>query len=339
MLSADFLIDRREESVALAFDVPAGRRLGIFGPSGAGKTTALNVVAGLAVPRHGRVLLEDRELTRVTAKDRMVFVPPHERQVGLIGQRPTLFPHLSVHKNLLYGRGVMAFDKIASMLERLELMDLLGSRPYQLSGGEAQRVSIARTLARENKALLLDEPFQGLDDRLRSELLLLLDELLASRHIPVVMVAHELGLVSQFADDIMVIEGGEALGFGELSRMLSEPPSVKLASILGFTNFIPIDDFRRIGIRPDRMIAGSEPERGYVVPVSILSMRELGGNVRYRLRMADQQIVASFTDDRLSHEKEPTVTILDPPVFGRDEKCLGRWRLLASTIEGGVDEG
>jgi molybdate transport system ATP-binding protein len=339
MLSASFFIDRRGGGVELSFEVPAGRRLGIYGPSGAGKTTALDVVAGLAMPQYGQVLLAGRELTKVAAKDRVIFVPPHERQVGLISQRPMLFPHLSVRENLLYGKGVKPFDQLSPMIERLELMDLLASRPRQLSGGEAQRVSIARTLARENQTLLLDEPFQGLDDRLRGELLLLLDGLLASSQIPVVLVAHELELVSHFADDIIVIENGKALGYGEVPRMLREPPSVKLASILGFTNFVAIDSFRRIAIHPERMIAGSEPTRGYVVPVSILSTRDVGGGVLYRLKLANQLVVTSFVDDRLSRSEEPKVTILDPPVFGQDDECLGRWRFMASTIEDGANEG
>ncbi|MHB1734614.1 MAG: ATP-binding cassette domain-containing protein [Ferrimicrobium acidiphilum] len=338
MLSADFLIDRREGGVELSFCVPPGRRLGIFGPSGAGKTTALDVVAGLAMPRYGHVSLAGRPLTKVT-KGRTIFVPPNERQIGLIDQRPTLFPHLSVRENLLYGKGVKSFDLLVPMIERLELMDLLTSRPRQLSGGEAQRVSIARTLARENQALLLDEPFQGLDDRLRAQLILLLDELLNSLQIPVVIVAHELALVSHFADDISVVESGRALGFGEVPTLLKEPPSVKLASILGFTHFVPIDGLRRIGIHPDRMLAGAEPTRGYVFPVSILSTRDVGGGVLYRLKLADQQLVASFADDRLSHSEDPKVTVLDPPVFGQDDECQGSWLGMASTVEGGVDEG
>jgi len=338
MLSANFLIDRREGNVELSFCVPPGRRLGIFGPSGAGKTTALDVVAGLAMPRHGDVSLAGRPLTKVTAEDRTIFVPPHERQVGLIRQRPTLFPHLSVRENLLYGKGVKSFELLAPMIERLELMDLLTSRPRQLSGGEAQRVSIARTLARENQALLLDEPFQGLDDRLRTELLLVLDELLSALQIPVVMVAHELELVSHFADDIIVVENGRALGFGEVRKLLKEPPSVKLASILGFTHFVAIDGLRRIGIHPDRMFAGAEPTRGYVFPVSILSTKDVGGGVLYRLKLADQQLVASFADDRLSHSEDPKVTVLDPPVFGQDDECQGIWRGMTSSVEGAVDE-
>ncbi|KJE75319.1 ATP-binding cassette domain-containing protein [Ferrimicrobium acidiphilum] len=338
MLSADFLIDRRDGGVELSFCVPPGRRLGIFGPSGAGKTTALDVVAGLAIPRYGHVSLAGRPLTNV-AKGRTIFVPPNERQIGLIGQRPTLFPHLSVRENLLYGKGIKSFDLLVPMIERLELMDLLTSQPRQLSGGEVQRVSIARTLARENQALLLDEPFQGLDDRLRAELILLLDELLSSLQIPVVIVAHELELVSHFADDIIVVENGRALGFGEVPTLLKEPPSVRLASILGFTHFVPIDSLRRIGIHPARMLAGAEPTRGYVFPVSILSTRDVGGAVLYRLQLADQQLVVSFADDRLSHGGDPKVTVLDPPVFGKDDECQGSWLGMASTVEGEVDEG
>lgn len=330
MLAVDFAITRQEQTIAYSFEAQPGRKLGIFGPSGAGKTTAVEIAAGLAIPKTGRVTLGGRVLTQVGASGQHVVVAPHERQIGLISQRPLLFPHLSVRDNLLYGKGQHSLVPLLPMIERLELGSLLSALPHQLSGGEAQRVAIARTLGRSNQALLLDEPFQGLDDRLRQELLVLLDELLSPLEIPVVVVAHELELVAQFADDLVVVEHGRSLGSGALATLLREPSTVAMAKILGYTSFVAIDELSRIGVRPDRVVAQADPARGCVLPVSILSARDVGTGMRYRLRLADQELLVTFADNRLAESDQPSVTVLDPPVFGLDGRCLGRWSCTSS---------
>ncbi|MGC9155318.1 MAG: ATP-binding cassette domain-containing protein [Ferrimicrobium sp.] len=325
MLAVDFAITRQEQTIAYSFEAQSGRILGIFGPSGAGKTTAVEIAAGLAIPTTGHVTLGGRVLTQLGSTDQRVLVAPHKRQIGLISQRPQLFPHLSVRDNLLYGKDQRALAPLMPMIERLELGPLLSARPRQLSGGEAQRVAIARTLGRSNQALLLDEPFQGLDDRLRQELLVLLDDLLSPLEIPIVVVAHELELVAQFADDLVVVEHGHALGSGALAALLREPSSVAMAKVLGYTSFVAIDEVSRIGVRPDRVIAQADPARGCVLPVSILSARDVGTGVRYRLQLADQELLVTFADNRLVEADQPSVTVVDPPVFGHDDRCLGRW--------------
>ncbi|WP_298207611.1 ATP-binding cassette domain-containing protein [Ferrimicrobium sp.] len=335
MLAVDFLITRHGQTIEYSYEARSGRRLGIFGPSGAGKTTAIEVTAGLATPKSGSVTLDGRLLTQVGTSRTSVLLPPHERRIGLISQRPQLFPHLSVRENLLYGKGQRTLAPLLPMIERLELGPLLSARPSQLSGGEAQRVSIARTLGRSNQVLLLDEPFQGLDDRLRRELLLLLDDLLGALEIPVVLVAHELELVAQFADDLIVIENGRALGSGSLAALLREPATVAMAKILGYTTFVTIHGSSRIGVHPERVIAEADPTRGCVVPVTVLSTRDVGTGVRYRLRLGDQELVVTFADHRLDQDDQPRVTVLDPPVYGHDGRCLGRWSSTVAFAEDG----
>ncbi|MEX6428904.1 MAG: ATP-binding cassette domain-containing protein [Ferrimicrobium sp.] len=325
VLEAEFWLERNASRVELSFAVQPGRRLGVFGPSGAGKSTALEVVAGLVLPVHGTVTLGDVVLTRVGEGARPVFVPPNERRVGLIGQRPMLFPHLSVRDNLMYARDATFATVVSPLIDRLELGSVLDARPRQLSGGQAQRVSIARTLARRNRALLLDEPFQGLDDRLRRELLDLLDDLLGSLAIPMVIVAHELELVAQFADDMLVVDNGRIVGAGEVRTLLKEPPTVAAAKLLGYTNFVPVDPVRTIGVRPDRIVAEALPLQGCVLPVAIQAMRDIGAGVRFRLRIGDQRLTVTLPDDRLAQRSEPQVTVLDPPIFNSDGALSGLW--------------
>ncbi|MCI2974461.1 MAG: ATP-binding cassette domain-containing protein [Ferrimicrobium sp.] len=335
MLEAEFLVRRPASRVALSLSVEPGRRLGIFGPSGAGKTTALEVLAGLVVPTSGSVRLGDVLLSDVGSHAPATFVPPNERCIGLIAQRPQLFPHLNVRRNVLYGKNVLPMEQVDALIERLELGSLLDERPSRLSGGQAQRVAIARTLARVNKALLLDEPFQGLDERLRRELLDLLDELLAPLMIPVVMVAHELELVALFADDLVVIADGQAVGAGSVQTLLREPPTISVASYVGYTNFFALDRATLIGVRPDRIVPEALPRAGYVASVSIRAMRDVGTGVRFRLQLHDQEVTVTFPDDRLATQADPQVTLLDPPVFTSDGVFVRRW--IGSVI--GRDDG
>jgi molybdate transport system ATP-binding protein len=151
VLEADVELDRRDFRLSAAFAVAAGERLALFGPSGAGKTTILEVIAGLQAPGRGTVVLGGRVLTRTAAPRRQV--PPWQRRVGLLRQDPALFPHLSVRQNLAYaaktrpGPGT-GRDEITRIAERLGIGGLVDDRPARLSGGQAHRVALGRLLAR-----------------------------------------------------------------------------------------------------------------------------------------------------------------------------------------------
>ena len=142
MLNADVEVDRRDFTVRVAFAVAPGERLALFGPSGAGKTTVLEIIAGLVPPRRGTVELGGRVLTQ-TAPPR-IAVPPWRRRVGLLRQDPALFPHLSVRQNLTYAPGAASRGaEIGQIAGRLGISGLLGDRPARLSGGQAHRVALA----------------------------------------------------------------------------------------------------------------------------------------------------------------------------------------------------
>jgi ABC-type sulfate/molybdate transport systems ATPase subunit len=184
-----------------AFTVPAGITV-LFGPSGAGKTTCLSVIAGLLAPRRGRVVLNGEDLTRV---------PAHRRGVALVFQSLALFPHLTALQNVAYG----ARNDPRRWLERMRVNHAADRKPGQLSGGEAQRVALARALASEPKVLLLDEPFSALDSELRAQLGDELKALVGELKIPTVLVTHDRADAAALGERVVVIEAG---------RVVSEAP-------------------------------------------------------------------------------------------------------------------
>ncbi|HKC76996.1 MAG TPA: ATP-binding cassette domain-containing protein, partial [Gaiellaceae bacterium] len=154
-LQADFTLPLRSFAVELELDV--SRTVALVGPSGAGKTSVLRVVAGLAEPQRGSVSLDGERWLDV---ERRLALPPEQRRVGLVFQDFALFPHLSVRGNVAYGAGGRDVD---ALLERFRIGHLASTHPEELSGGERQRVALARALAREPAVLLLDEPLAALD--------------------------------------------------------------------------------------------------------------------------------------------------------------------------------
>ena len=291
MLEADVELDRREFRLAAAFTVAAGCRLALFGPSGAGKTTILEVIAGLLEPARGTVVLDGRVLTRTAPPRRQV--PPWQRRVGLLRQDPALFPHLSVRQNLAYaarakpGTGGTGQDEIARIAERLGLGRLLDDRPARLSGGQAHRVALGRLLASRCDALLLDEPYTGLDASLRRDLTDLVRELVAARQVPSVLVAHELEAAQGFADQMAVLDHGQIRQTGTPAEVVAAPAARRVAELVGYRSFVPLAGAAEgvvAGVHPDRVLAGRQarPGRGTGRPGPVLpAVRgRVGGDYR-----------------------------------------------------------
>ena len=224
MLEADVEVDRREFSVSAALSVAAGERLALFGPSGAGKTTLLEAIAGLVSPRRGQITLGGRVLTSTTPPG--CFVPPWRRRVGLLRQDPALFPHLSVRDNLCYAPGTdRSGPELALVAETLGISGLLSAMPARLSGGQAHRVALGRLLLAHCEALLLDEPYTGLDASLRRVLTELVVELVGQRSVPAMLVAHELAEAQAFADRLAILDRGRLLQVGAPDEVVLRPAS------------------------------------------------------------------------------------------------------------------
>jgi len=186
----------------------------IFGPSGAGKTSVLNVIAGLLRPERGRVAVDGAVLLDTDAG---IFVPPHRRRIGYLFQDGRLFPHLSVKGNLLYGRLFAkprggADASFAEMVDLLDLGALLERGPAALSGGEKQRVAIGRALLSSPLLLLLDEPLSSLDDKRKDEVMPFLERLRDQARMPIVYVSHDLAEIERLAGTVVRMAEGRVLG-------------------------------------------------------------------------------------------------------------------------------
>lgn len=224
--------------LAGSFRCEAGELLALVGPSGAGKTSMLRILAGLMRPHQGRVQVGD-ELWCDTAKG--VFLPPQQRHVGLVFQNYALMPHLSAMDNvalsLLHLPRIERLRKAQAWLEHVQLSPGQQSRrPDQLSGGQQQRVAVARTLARKPRLLLLDEPFSAVDQMNRQGLYQLLADLRRELSIPIVLVTHDLHEASLLADRLVVMDAGQVLQQGPPSTIHRSPRNARVADLVGIQN-------------------------------------------------------------------------------------------------------
>ena len=198
----------------------------LVGPSGAGKTTVLRAVAGLARPERGRIEL-DREVLYDSATG--IDLPPEDRRVGFVFQDYALFPHMTVRQNVAYG----ARARVGELLERFRIAHLAGARPGEISGGERQRVGLARALARDPGVLLLDEPLSALDPHTRAALRLELKELVDELDLPVLLVTHDFHDAAVLADRVAAIADGRVRQVGTPSELVAAPADAFVATFTG----------------------------------------------------------------------------------------------------------
>ncbi len=203
-----------------AFAAPPSGVTALFGPSGCGKTTVLRCVAGLQRLAGGACALG-----RDVWQDGKTFRPPHRRPIGYVFQDASLFPHLSVRRNLLYGaRGAGAGPLgLAETADLLGLGPLLDRAPRHLSGGERQRVAIGRALLSRPALLLMDEPLSALDRQARDDILPFLAGLVAALRLPILYVTHEMAEVERLANHLVLMRGGRVLAAGPLQTLQGDP--------------------------------------------------------------------------------------------------------------------
>jgi molybdate transport system ATP-binding protein len=208
-------------SVDAAFSSEGGVTA-LFGRSGSGKTTLINIIAGLLQPDSARIVL-DGDIIVDSAQG--ISMPPHRRRFGYVFQEPRLFPHLSVRRNLTYGRWFAARKDVGQSFDRI--IDLLGVEPLlerapaNLSGGEKQRIAIGRALLSNPRLLLMDEPLAALDDERKAEILPYLERLRDETRIPIVYVSHSVSEVARLANRVIAVENGRLTASGDAASVLS----------------------------------------------------------------------------------------------------------------------
>ena len=206
------------------FEVPAKGVTALFGPSGCGKTTVLRCIAGLIRVKDGYFdidgeIWQDRDRT---------FIPTYQRPLGYVFQEASLFPHLSVRHNLLFGappekprdRPAIDFDEVVDLLG---IRPLLDRSPRNLSGGERQRVGIGRALLTQPKLLLMDEPLSALDRKTKGEILPFIEELRDHFSVPIFYITHDMAEIERLADNMVLLDKGHLVACGPLSELQSNP--------------------------------------------------------------------------------------------------------------------
>lgn len=221
----------------VAWEVAPGEVLVVYGSSGAGKTLMLRAIAGLLKVHKGYIQVGG---TVVFDERHDYWLPAHMRNIGYVPQNYSLFPHLSVKKNISYGlfdlTPTQVDHRVDRLLKKFNLVDLKDQLPHHLSGGEQQRVALARALAPEPKLLLLDEPFSALDIQTRRHLRSELSNLLSFSNVPIILVTHDHDDALVLGDCILVIDSGRVIGQGDPLELLGRPSSLIFASLIGIEN-------------------------------------------------------------------------------------------------------
>lgn len=326
---------------ALSFDLTAARGdfnlraaaelhapvTALLGASGAGKTSLLRILAGLDRPERGRITLGDVALfDSHTRKD----VAAHRRRVGLVFQQPALWPHLTVRRTITYG-GHRQLDAVIALCE---LEPLLDRRPHKLSGGERQRVALARALTAAPRALLLDEPWTGLDQARRDAVVTLLSRVGATLDIPLVIATHDLGTALCMTDHVALMDAGTLVAHGPTDLVLRAGDAASVGRRLGLESVLtarfdsrdpatgsvhallgdsPLTlpaaagspgDTLRVGVRPEDVLLAREPLVGLsarnrlpAVVTHLTDLTDLGHAILVHLDVAGQTLRAEITAD------------------------------------------
>jgi molybdate transport system ATP-binding protein len=261
----------------------SGPLTALFGPSGSGKSSLVNLIGGLMRPDKGSVTIDHRVLVDTTSN---VFLPKHKRRIGYVFQDARLFPHMTVSQNLRYGRffapSAERYADMAGVVELLGIGHLLDRKPNLLSGGEKQRVAIGRALVASPKLILMDEPLASLDDARKSEILPYIERLRDETRIPIVYVSHSIAEVARLATDIVVLADGKVVACGSTGTVLSR------------LDLLPEDERGEAGTVIELEVAGHDEE----AELSILQGRggswrlpriaaQRGDRVRVRIRARD----------------------------------------------------
>ncbi len=204
------------------FEVTSHGVSAIYGRSGSGKTSLVNMVAGLEKPDTGRIVIDGEVLFD---KDKGINLPPEKRRLGYVFQEARLFPHLSIEKNLLYGKSTLSpQDNIVTFEQIVKLLDishLLKRRPYSLSGGEKQRVALGRALLAAPRILLMDEPMASLDAHRKSEILPFIERLNEEVNLPIIYVSHAIEEIIRLADSLILMSEGRVVASGPIEEVTS----------------------------------------------------------------------------------------------------------------------
>ena len=280
------------------FETPAGNVTALFGASGAGKSTIINMIAGLLKPDSG-IIQSSEEIFFDSAN--LINLPPEKRSIGYVFQDNRLFPHLNVQKNLRYGQNLTIeqnrYLNEQEIIELLDLGDFLKRRPNNLSGGEKKRVALGRALLNSPSILLMDEPMAGLDDKRKMEVLPFIEKINQRFKIPIIYVSHDLDEVIRLADEVGLVKDGEITGLGAVEQMTSY---TQFREIVGGTNAVTILQGKVVRLTGNSGLTGIETPAG----IFRIPQKDLGEGTKLRLRL-------NASDISIATEKPQYLSILN----------------------------
>jgi len=259
----------------VSLDVERGEFLTLLGPSGSGKTTLLRLIAGFDKPDSGRIYLSGQDVTDE---------PPYRRRIHTVFQQYVLFPHLSVFKNIAFGLEQKKLSKreierqVGDALELVRLPGYEGRMPDELSGGEQQRVAVARAIVLEPEALLLDEPLAALDFKLRKEMQLELKRLQRQLNISFLLVTHDQEEAMTMSDRIAVVASGRIQQIGTPPEVYEHPATAFVANFIGISNIFEAEIISQNGQQAHVELYGQPIE------ISLSGNRLAGDRVRFAVR-------------------------------------------------------
>ncbi len=274
----------------VSLTVPNGEVLSLLGKSGSGKSTLLRLVAGLERPSQGTISIDGTDIASPHN-----YTRPEKRNIGLVPQGCDLFPHLTVARNISYGlrkwSRVRQRERVRELLEQIDLPDYARRLPSELSGGETQRIALARALAPKPQLLLLDEPFSNLDIELRETLRTLTADLLRSQGTTAIFVTHHSDDAFSISDRIAVMVGGQILQVASPREIWQNPASSEIASLFGNINVLPqnTDDPDAASFaRPDQLILDPDTT-GCLATGTVERIEFLGSFQRVTVRLEGNQ--------------------------------------------------
>lgn len=272
----------KETQMRFFFSLKSNRTV-VFGPSGSGKSTLLKMITGFFPPDEGEISVKK---SLIFSSQKKVNIPIHRRNFGYLPQDFTLFPNMTVRENIMYGfnakKSPQDKNYVASIVDTFGIAKKMKEMPENLSGGQQQRVALARIILMKPDALLLDEPFSALDRPIRESLRDLVVDLSEELNIPVVFVTHDLEEAYIFGRELVVIDKGEVIEYGERESLFRSPRYVETASLLDFQNIWPLQ------IRDDgRLIT----ERGRVLEIEEKDVDQSGTPRYCCIRPEDIMIV------------------------------------------------
>ena len=315
----------------ITFSLNKKEVISIVGPSGAGKSSVLRIIAGLIKPTEGYVYFSDKLIS--SSKN---IIPTGQRNIALMFQEDVLFPHLTVYRNIAFGienKPIKKKEKIVEQyLKEFGLLEKKNNFPSSLSGGEKQRVALARVLITKPKALLMDEPFSNLDSNLRKELCNHTLETLKKNNIPVIFVTHDIEEAMSISDRILVMKKGKILQIDTPKKVYSNPINKCVAEMLGSINQFEIESdangnlatpFGSINcnkcrnknkfcaqkkhfciIRPEKLVIG---KRG--VKAKVINKYFLGASWAYQLELSAKLPLLNITNCKREFKKNQLIRV------------------------------